>query len=320
VAGLRGIMGIVAAAGAAVGVTVGGAAMANALVKSNAPSLDEWFEGEHGVYFWRGHKMAYTAKGSGRPLVLLHGIHAAASSYEWRRNFDWLSERFRVFAVDLVGFGRSARPPLAYDAEAYVSMVGDFVRDVPGQPPCVIASSLTAAFVVEAASRNPQHVDTLLLVCPTGLSRLADAPSPLEAAVNPLMRAPIVGEALFNVLASEASIRYYLANQVFANPDRVDAELVRQMYATSHARNARFAPAAFVSGALNLDISDALAKLTNRCLVVWGAQAKMAPASDAMAFATENGNIRIELVADAGLLPHEEKADWFNVTAAELFA
>ena len=319
-ASIKGVAALLAAAGAAVGVTVGGAAVANALVKANAPELEEWFEGEHGVYFWRGHKMAYTAKGAGRPLVLLHGIHAAASSYEWRRNFDWLAERFRVFAVDLVGFGRSARPSMGYTAESFVSMIGDFLRDVPARPPCVIASSLSAAYAVEVASRNPQYVDRLVLVCPTGIARLAEPQGPFEAAVDPLMRAPVVGEALFNALASEASIRYYLANQVFADRAKIDEELVRQMYATSHVRNARYAPAAFVSGALNLDIREALSRLTNRTLVVWGAEARMAPATDAMDFAKADGNIKVELVGDSGLLPQEEKADWFNVTAAEFFA
>lgn len=310
---IRGVAAIVAAAGAA----VGGAAVANALVKASAPGLDEWFEGEKGVYFWRGHKMTYTARGTGRPLVLLHGIHAAASSYEWRRSFDWLSERFRVFAVDLVGFGRSARPPIAYTAESFVSMIGEFLRDVPGQPACVVASSLTAAFAVEVAGRTPQAMDRLVLVCPTGLGRLSSPQGPFEAALDPLMRAPVVGEALFNVLASEASIRYYLEHQVFADPAKVHRDIVRHMYATSHAPNARYAPAAFVSGALNLDVHESFARLTNRTLIVWGAEAKMTPASDAMEFAKQNEHVRVELVGDAGLMPHEEKADWFNVTVAE---
>jgi pimeloyl-ACP methyl ester carboxylesterase len=88
------------------------------------------------------------------------------------------------------------------------------------------------------------------------------------------------------------------------------------MYATSHRPNARYAPAAFVGGALNLDIAEPFSRLTNRTLVICGAKAPMG-ATNAMAFAEANPYAKIETVADAGLLPHDEKADWFNVTVGD---
>ena len=46
--------------------------------------------------------------------MLLHGIYAGASSFEFRRIFDALATHFRVFAPDLPGFGLSARPARLY--------------------------------------------------------------------------------------------------------------------------------------------------------------------------------------------------------------
>jgi pimeloyl-ACP methyl ester carboxylesterase len=43
--------------------------------------------------------------GEGSPIVLVHGVHAAASSFEMRGIFEPLSQRHTVYAVDLLGFG-----------------------------------------------------------------------------------------------------------------------------------------------------------------------------------------------------------------------
>ncbi len=304
-------------AAAAAGVAVGGAAIANAAVAAAAPKLEEWYEGERASYFWRGFRVAHTVRGAGRPVVLLHGIHAAASSYEWRHNFAYLSDRYRVHAVDLLGFGLSDRPATQYTAQTYVSLLLDFLRDAFPEPPCVVASSLTAAYAIVAAYRAPQHVAGLVLVCPTGITRLDDPPGSLGALAIGALSAPVVGQSLYNVLVSEASIRYYLKQQVYAHPESVDDALVRQMYATSHQPGARYAPAAFVGGALNLDVAEVYPRLTKPTLVVWGAQAKMAPVSDAEGFAALNPSVRVEIVDGAGLLPHDERAGWFNGTVTD---
>jgi pimeloyl-ACP methyl ester carboxylesterase len=297
---------------AAAGAAVGGAAIANSAIASAAPKLEPWFDGERAAYFWRGHRIAYTVRGSGRPLLLVHGIHAAASSYEWRHNFEHLAGRFRVYAVDLLGFGLSDRPARQYDAETYVALLLEFVRDVFDEPVAIVASSLSGAYAVAAAHRSPQNVAALVLVCPTGLTRLNEPPSPLEAISGGALSAPIVGQSLYNVLVSEASIKYYLKNQVYAHESAIDSAVVAQMYATSHRPGARYAPAAFVAGGLNLDISEVFPRLSLPVLVVWGDAAKMAPPTDALEFLRENPSVKFEMIEGAGLLPHDEKAGEFN--------
>lgn len=302
---------------AAAGAAVGGAVLANAAVAASSPKLEPWYDGERAAYFWRGHRIAYTLRGAGKPVVLLHGLHAAASSYEWRHNFEHLANRYRVFAIDLLGFGLSDRPATKYTAQTYVSLLLDFLRDVCAEPPAIVASSLTAAHAVTAAYRAPEHVAGLVLVCPTGLTRLDSPQSPVEIVTQGALEAPIIGESLYNVLVSEASIKYYLERQVFADKRNVDRALVEQMYATSHQRGARYAPAAFVGGALNVDISEIFPRLQMPVLVVWGDQAKLAPATDAVAFLRSNTSVRFEMIEGAGLLPHDEKAGEFNGIVTE---
>jgi pimeloyl-ACP methyl ester carboxylesterase len=305
---------------AAAGAVVGGAAVANATIAAATPRLEEWFEGDKGKYFWRGQRVAYTARGDGHPVVLLHGIHAAASSYEWRRNIDALASRFRLYAVDLPGFGHSDRPPASYTADSYVSFLSDFIRDVPDGPVRVVASSLSCSFAIQCGYRAPSRFERLVLVCPVGVGRLDTTPSASEGIAHAALRSPILGESLFNALASEASIRYFLESQVFADPSRIDEELVRQMYATSHRRGARFAPAAFIGGALNVPIAGAFERLSIPMLLVWGARATLVPASDAQRFKDLNQAARVAVAAGSGLLPHDEEAAWFNDLVSEFLA
>src|SRR4051812_7087581 len=203
---MKGVMKLAAVAG----VTVGAFSAANAAIAQSVPTLEPWFEGERAAYFWRGHRIAYTVRGVGNPVLLVHGLHAAASSYEWRHNFEHLAQRYRVYALDLLGFGLSDRPSTRYTAEGYISLLLDFVRDVFDTPPAIVASSLAAAYASVVAYRAPQNVAGLVLVCPTGLSRLDSAQNPLEAAVQILFNAPVLGQSIYNILSSEASIRYYL--------------------------------------------------------------------------------------------------------------
>jgi alpha-beta hydrolase superfamily lysophospholipase len=77
---------------------------------------------------WRGHRVRYTTLGSGPPVVLLHGIHAAASSFEMRQLFEPLSQIHTVYAMDWLGFGKSQRPNIQYDGHLYADLLADFLR------------------------------------------------------------------------------------------------------------------------------------------------------------------------------------------------
>src|SRR5918994_6478925 len=141
---------------AAVGATVGGLmAMNRALAKVGEPA---GIGGEERRYLWRGWKLAYRVAGeSGAPpLLLVHGVYAGASSYEFQKNFHELAENFRVYALDLLGCGLSERPGRRYRPDDVAAQVEDFTREEIGTPAHLVASSLSAALVLPAAVRNPR--------------------------------------------------------------------------------------------------------------------------------------------------------------------
>lgn len=151
--------------------TVGGLgalAVFNAWISSQTQPLQSLLPGEERHHFWRGHRLFYKVMGSGQPLLLVHGIGAGSSSYEFRAIMAELGQHHQVYALDLLGWGNSERPDLKYTGSLYAEMIGDFVQQVIGRPCHVIANSLSAGFVLRSARLQPHHWQKLLLIAPLG--------------------------------------------------------------------------------------------------------------------------------------------------------
>src|ERR1043166_9741303 len=123
-------------------------------------------------FSWKHGRIFYKESGlgnSGMPILFVHGIGAGASSFMWRKNFDSLSQNFRVYALDLLGFGFSDKPAAApYAADLYVELISDFIREVLGGRANVIASSLSSSYLVRVADEHPELVNALILNAPAG--------------------------------------------------------------------------------------------------------------------------------------------------------
>lgn len=297
----------------AAGLVGGLAAFNRAVAKVGEPAAVG--VGEERRYRWRdGEELAYAVAGdvSAPPLLLVHGVYAGASSFEFRKNFSELSRDFRVYALDLLGCGRSGRPDRRYAPEDVAAQVEDFVREEIGARAHLVASSLSAALVVPAVVRSPRLFGKLVLICPTGLGSLDRPSGALGKAVYALFRVPILGDALYNAIVSRPGIRYYLGNMAFHDDTFVTDELVEDYYRTSHQPGAKHFPAAFVSGKLNLGLADLWPRVPQKSLVLWGQEAKTVPPSEGANFTRRNPRAELKVFRDAALLPHDERTETFN--------
>ncbi|CAN5787599.1 alpha/beta hydrolase [soil metagenome] len=296
----------------AVGGISGGLALNNLRLERGGGRLRNRLGGETRYYRWRGGDLAYSVAGEGEALVLVHGVYAGASSFEFRRNFEELSKSFRVYALDLLGCGMSERPSRRYGPEDVASQVEDFARDEIGVSAHLVASSLTAALVVPAAVRSPRLFKKLVLICPTGYGTLDRPSGRLGDVIYGLFLAPVLGNTLYHAIVSLRGIRYYLGSMAYHDPDLVTEELVEDYYSTSHQPGARYFPAAFVSGKLNLGVADLWPRVPQRTLICWGLEARTAPVSEAQRFVQNNPRSEPRIFKVAGLLPHDERARTFN--------
>jgi pimeloyl-ACP methyl ester carboxylesterase len=296
---LRRAISALVATGAAL---AGGLALVNrALLLDDLPPT---LPGAMHDWTWRGWRVRYTEMGDGPPVVLVHGVHAAASSFEMRHIFEPLSRQHQVYAVDLLGFGKSERPAAPYSGQLFADLLAAFLDEVVQRPATLVGSSLSAGFAVAAARARPERVGGLVLLSPTGVTDVG----PLARAFGRLVSVPLIGTAAFNLLVSRASIGSYL-RRAYADPSLVDEPLIGQHWATSHQPNARLAPAAFVSGRLDLPFTRSFGSRTAPILAIRGSVPGLgAQASDPELRALSD-DVRIETIAGAGQLPHDEAAD-----------
>ena len=289
---------------------VGGLVALNRRLRSTAGELPPALDGRQETYRWRGLDIAYTEAGdpTDPDLVVLHGINAAGSSGEFREVFDSLADEYHVVAPDLPGFGRSDRPPLNYSSTLYTEFVDDFLTEF--EVPAVIASSLTAAYTLGALTEGSRDhtISDLLLICPTAIA----GPEPPKQWLRELLRAPVVGEGLFNLIASKPSIRYFNADHGYYDPAKVSDEWMDYEWQTAHQPHARFAPASFISGYLNsdVDLAAAIQSLDVPTTIVWGRDADITPLSDGRELADE-ADATLVVFDKAYLLPHVEFPDQF---------
>jgi pimeloyl-ACP methyl ester carboxylesterase len=300
------------------GAGVTGALAATNRALSNAPVPTNALGGTQRPWSWRGSDVFATEAGSGPPVLLVHGVYAGASSYEFRKLFPLLAQRHRVVAFDLIGCGLSDKPKLPYNAELFVEQIVDALDVLAGEPVAVVASSLGAAFAIRAATRVHDRIARLAVICPTGLGGTLDkGPRGPGPAITALFRSPVLGEAAFNALASKASIRSFLRKQVYADPASVTPEIVDHYYAVTHQPGARFVPAAFVGGALDCDVARDLPFLTIPLNVLWGERAPAINArSNADEFLRLTHDARLVTFARSGLLPHEEEPEAVDAALA----
>jgi pimeloyl-ACP methyl ester carboxylesterase len=285
--------------------TVGAAVVGNRLLKSRAQAFEHRLPGLERTYRWRGIEVSYTVAGdpNDEDVLLLHGIHAGASSYEFEPIVERLAEEYHVVAVDLPGFGRSERPPLVYSAALYAEFIRDFADDVTDEP-VVIASSMTGAFAVDAAGNT--EFEELVLVCPTGDTGGS------RPWLRTLIRSPIVGTTLFNALASKPSLRYFYDRDGYYDSDRIDPDEVEYAWMSAHQPGARYAPASFASGTLDpdFDLQTELAALETPTTLVWGRDASLVPLSEGRTLA-DAADRDLVVIDYATQLPHAEHPEKF---------
>jgi pimeloyl-ACP methyl ester carboxylesterase len=298
-------------AGAAVG-GVGLAAAANRVLTGAAGEYQPVLDADHGTFRWRGFDVSYAEAGDpeDQDVLLVHGVHAAASNKEFDRVVGALAEDYHVIAPDLPGFGLSDRPPLVYSASLYEAFLSEFARETTEDAVC-IASSLSSAYVA-AIQADTGVFSRLVLVCPT-----ADTGSRAPW-LRTLVRAPVVGSAVFNALTSKPSLRYFAAEEAYDDSANFSEEDLADYWRTAHQPGARFAPASFVAGYLDIDedLGDLLAGLDVPVTLVWGREAP-SPAVEAGRALADRAGARLVVVERSRLLPHAEHPEPFLTAVDE---
>ena len=228
---------------------------------------------------WQGLPIRYQTAGvGGTPIVLIHGF--GASSDHWRKNIPALAETNRVYAIDLIGFGKSVKPfpgdPIAYTFETWGQIVIDFCREVIGEPAFLVGNSIGCVVAMQAALMEAAQVRGIaMLDCSLRLLHdrkratlpwYRSAPTP---AFQALLGVRPLGHFFFSRLARPNFIRNVL-KQAYGREDAVTDELVNLLLAPAKDPGAADVFLAFVRYSQGPLPEDLLPQLQCPALFIWG--------------------------------------------------
>ncbi len=123
-------------------------------------------------------------EGAGKPVVLLHGLTGTHEYFS--RLADTLAKRNLVIAPDLLGFGRSAWPDIAYTVDEHLSALE---KVLPKEPFVLVGHSMGSLLALAFARQHPERVAGLILISPPSIQDRAALGKILkaESAIESLM-------------------------------------------------------------------------------------------------------------------------------------
>jgi pimeloyl-ACP methyl ester carboxylesterase len=102
-----------------------------------------------------GLNVNYRVSGEGRSILLLHGWGASLKTFEPVHNF--LEKHFKVYSIDLPGFGESDEPRESWDIEDYSRMLGQFIDKLDIKDPILAGHSNGGRISIRYAADHPVH-------------------------------------------------------------------------------------------------------------------------------------------------------------------
>ena len=222
-------------------------------------------------YNWRFGKVHYKKKGHGSPVLLIHDLTVYSSAYEWNKVVNELAETHTVYAIDLLGCGRSEKPRITYTNYLYVQLIADFIKNVIGEKADVIASGYPGSFTVLASYTNPEFISKIILINPPSLASLNKVPSKRSKLYKFILEFPIFGTLIYNIKTCQSNIQLLFTEKYLYNPFSVTPEMVDTYYEAAHKSlsNSKFLLSSLVAGYTNNNITHALKEINQSVTILY---------------------------------------------------
>ncbi len=278
-----------------------------------------------GTYWqWRGNSIYYLCAGESSnkpPLLLVHGF--GASTDHWRKNIVQLQEQFQVWAIDLLGFGRSAKPKQEYSGKLWQEQLHDFITEVIQQPTVLAGNSLGGYASLCVAAEYPQSTAGLILLNSAGpFSSSADNSQSQSGSnlfgklVRSVMLQPWASFLLFQYARRRSIIRQTL-NNVYFDPSTVTEQLVEDIYRPSCDRGAADVFNAVFKTPQGEKVDVLLSKMECPLLLLWGEKDPWIKAREkGLQFRQYYPQVT-EYFLEAGHCPHDEVPEQVNTLMTE---
>lgn len=261
----------------------------------------------------KGLKVYCKEKGNkGKVLLFIHGF--SASTYSWRENLEPLSKNFHAYALDLKGFGYTAKPAESnYTLDAQAQLVADFMDTLKIKSAVLIGNSMGGAISMKVALAHPEKVEKLVLVDSAGVSE---------------------GIVMFGVLGKNISANSLskTLNYLFMNEHTIKS-IIKSLYVQKNLKTDEVAEG-YVKPFRTPGIEDAFAEMVKGfvqdddlpkripeikipTLIVWGENDTIIPVTAAHKFNELIKGSKLIIYPEAGHMPMEEHPAEFNKAISE---
>lgn len=281
----------------------------------NSQPLNEWAKKyATGKFFdLDGRSTHYVEQGVGEPVILVHGFFY--DWYTWHNNIGALSDKFKLYALDLWGFGHSTREPMDYGYPLYADQLLRFM-DALGIPEAsLMGHSMGGGIGIFFAVRHRDRVKKMILVDSAGM------PNPLPV-LGRIANLPKVGEFMYGLDSNfmrRMSLRTtwiydarHITDDYFENVTRfhkvkgtteVMLRILRKQFFHTLLADVR-----------------ALGQMDVPILLVWGRHDKAIPFRRGEEMHRLLRGSRLEIFEQMGHCPHDERPERFNQLALDFLS
>lgn len=273
-----------------------------------------------GYWQWRNYRIYYVKAGNLQPdrppLLLVHGF--GASTDHWRKNITELSRDFEVWAIDLLGFGRSEKASVEYSGDLWREQLHEFITEMIGRPAMLAGNSLGGYACLCVAAQRPESTAGLILLNPAGPfteTQTATKPDPFREVFFNLSRsvllAPLPSYVLFQYVRQRSIIRQTL-ERVYLDRSAITDQLVEDIYRPSCDSGAANVFASVFRSPQGEKNDVLLSQMTCPLLMLWGEGDPWMNSRLRGAKFREHYPKLTEYYLHAGHCPHDEVPDQVN--------
>ena len=252
----------------------------------------------------------YWAEGDkGSNVVLIHGLGASADI--WMHNISAIAEGYRVYAPDLVGFGRSAKPDVKYAPSYMAAFINEFMTALDIKHACLVGMSLGGGVALQCVMQFPGNVQRLVLVDSAGLGR--EMPLAMRLATI-----PVLGELMLS--PSRAGMAFVLKHLVY-DPAVITDDLIDLYYELNFSQGAAKTVLSVLRTCATIlggraDVLDPVIKNLDNIkiptLIIWGREDRLFPVRQARFAREKIPDSHLHIFERCGHMPNFERPEEFN--------
>ena len=224
---------------------------------TNQTQLNSSIGGTKNFYNWnfldKQYRVVYETIGAGNPVLLLPAFSTVSSRTEMKGIANLLATHYEVTVLDWLGFGESQCPSVDYNPALFEHLLRYFVESVFNRSIILIAAGHASVYALKFVQDNPDIISQLILIAPTwqGPLRVMGLPDGVRNGVKNLVRSPFIGQGLYYLNTTPSFLHLMYKRHVYVDQSKLTPEFIAQKHQITSKEGARYAPAAFVTGAID---------------------------------------------------------------------